>query len=86
MPCRWLGNPTADAQQQSVRCWDDAASIVIIVTDNCPCVTTNVVTGAQIGTNVNPPCCGDIYHMCARSTLKEGRNNHMFSSHLGLIR
>ena len=46
-----------------MRCWNDSASIVVIVTDNCPCVQTDVNTGAVTGTN--PPCCGDIYHMCA---------------------
>lgn len=59
---RWLGNPTADQQLQSVRCWDDNASIFVVVTDNCPCIQTDVNTGAVSG--VNPPCCGDIYHMC----------------------
>lgn len=58
---RWLGNPTADQQLQSVRCWDDNASIYIIVTDNCPCIQTDANTGAVSGTN--PPCCGDVYHM-----------------------
>ena len=95
MLCRWLGNPTAALQEQSVRCWkdpgkglrnpnmtctggwatprpalqeqsvrcwNDSASIVVIVTDNCPCVQTDVNTGAVTG--INPPCCGDIYHMC----------------------
>ena len=58
---RWLGNPLANEQEQSVRCWNDQASIFVVVTDNCPCVQTDANTGAVSG--VNPPCCGDIYHM-----------------------
>ena len=58
--CRWLGNPTEALQEQSVLCWNQS-SIVVVVTDNCPCIQTNVTTGAENG--VNPPCCGDIYHM-----------------------
>ncbi|EIE19971.1 hypothetical protein COCSUDRAFT_67654 [Coccomyxa subellipsoidea C-169] len=58
---RWLGNPTANQSQQSVQCWDDDASIYVVVTDSCPCIQTDVNTGAVTGTN--PPCCGDIYHM-----------------------
>ena len=59
---RWLGNPTAAQEEQSVRCWNDSASITVVITDNCPCVQTDVNTGAVSG--VNPPCCGDIWHMC----------------------
>ncbi|BDA51307.1 hypothetical protein COCOBI_18-1840 [Coccomyxa sp. Obi] len=57
----WLGNPTEAEQLQSVRCWNDNASIFVITTDSCPCVQTDPNTGAVTG--VNPPCCGDIYHM-----------------------
>ena len=58
--CRWLGNPTDALQEQSVLCWN-TSSIFVVITDNCPCIQTNVTTGEVNG--VNPPCCGDIYHM-----------------------
>ena len=41
-------------------CWN-TSSIFVVVTDNCPCIQTNATTGEVSG--VNPPCCGDIYHM-----------------------
>ena len=62
---RWLGNPTAALDEQSVRCWNDSQSITVVITDNCPCVQTDVKTGAVTG--VNAPCCGDIWHMCGGS-------------------
>ena len=58
--CRWLGNPTEALQEQSVLCWN-TSSIFVVITDNCPCIQTNVTTGEVNG--VNPPCCGDVYHM-----------------------
>jgi hypothetical protein len=60
-----------------VRCWNDSSSIYIVITDNCPCIQTNATTGAVAG--VNPPCCGDIYHMCAASPLS---CQHTFSTRL----
>ncbi|CAL5225943.1 g8740 [Coccomyxa viridis] len=56
----WLGNPTEALQEQSVLCWN-TSSIFVVITDNCPCIQTNVTTGEVNG--VNPPCCGDVYHM-----------------------
>ncbi len=50
-----------------MRCWNDSASIVVVITDNCPCVQTDVKTGAVTGSN--PPCCGDIWHMCVKPAL-----------------
>ena len=57
------GTPTADQGLVSVRCWDDSSSILIVVADSCPCIVKDA-NGTITGSN--PPCCGDIYNMCAR--------------------
>ncbi|KAK9839232.1 hypothetical protein WJX81_002973 [Elliptochloris bilobata] len=60
------GNPLYGQDAQLTRCWNATDggedSIIVHITDMCPCVQYEDTEHPSRVTGVNTPCCGDVYH------------------------
>ena len=72
-----------------MRCWNSSQggedSIIVHITDMCPCVQYEDTARPTRVTGVNTPCCGDVYHVRRPAGRFEERpqaedENHTISS------
>lgn len=65
--CSWPGNPLYDQNEQMTRCWNvtdgGEETIIVHISDMCPCLQREDSARPERVTGVNTPCCGDIYHV-----------------------
>jgi hypothetical protein len=64
---RFPGNPLYNQNEQMTRCWNTTDggedSIIVHISDMCPCVQHEDSAHPTRVTGVNTPCCGDVYHV-----------------------